>query len=117
AGMGQPGVVRFLIEQGAHVNAISKRGRETALLRAVVNNDPVTTAVVLYFGGDPNRGNDLGETPLIQAAKRGNMEIVELLIEAGADSGIGDNTGLTALDYAQRTRNRDVVAALEEAGS
>ncbi|RMF10289.1 MAG: ankyrin repeat domain-containing protein [Alphaproteobacteria bacterium] len=117
AEMRQPGVVKFLIEQGAHVNATTEREKETALMRAVAAGDKTSVAVLLYYGADPNMGDRLGETALMKAARTGKSEIVDLLIEAGADLHLGDNTGLTALDYAKRARKRQIVKQLEEAGA
>ncbi len=117
AGMHQPGVVKFLIEQGAHVNLASDKNKETALLRAVSEGDKLSTAVLLYYGADPNLGNQLGETPLIKAARNGNHDIIDLLIKSGADVTQADNTGLTALDYAERSRQRNTVKQLKDAGA
>lgn len=117
AGMRQAGVVKFLIEQGAHVNAASSKDKETPLMRAVEQADRTSVAVLLYYGADPDIGDSLGETPLMKAARLGHKDLIELLIEANADLHLGDNTGLTALDYAKRARKRQIVKQLEEAGA
>ena len=117
AGMRQPGVVKFLIEQGAHVNVASTREKETPLMRAIAQNDKTSVAVLLYYGADPNMGDSLGETALMKAARHGREDIVELLLDAKADLTIGDSTGLTALDYAERARKRKIVKMLEDAGA
>jgi ankyrin repeat protein len=117
AGMNQPGVVKFLIEQGAHVNVASQREKETALMKAVSQGDKTSVMVLLYFGADTDMGDSLGETALMKAARLGNREIVKLPIEAKPDLHLGDNTGLTALDYAKRARKRQIVTMLEEAGA
>lgn len=117
ADMRSAGVVKFLIEQGAHVNVATSREKETALMRSVANGDKTSVAVLLYYGADPNMGDRLGETALMKAARLGENEIIDLLIEGGADLHLGDNTGLTALDYAKRARKRRTADQLEDAGA
>merc|ERR1711944_18242 len=46
--------------------------------------------------------NELGYTPLHQAAQQGHVQIVNLLIENGASPNTVSNNGQTALSIAQR---------------
>lgn len=117
AGLGEAGIVRFLIEQGAHVDGAGQKTKETALMRAAGNGDKFSTAVLLYFGADPNMSDKLGQTALIKAVRTGNIEVIELLTKAKADLHAEDNTGHTALDYAQRGRRNAIVDILKDAGA
>lgn len=117
AGMGEASIVRFLIEQGAHVDASGSKTKETALMRAAGNGDKFSTAVLLYFGADPNLSDKLGQTALMKAVLAGNIEVIELLTQAKADLHAEDNTGHTALDYALRGRRNAIVKTLKDAGA
>lgn len=117
AGMGEAGIVRFLIEQGAHVDGSSQKTKETALMRAAAAGDKFSTAILLYFKANPNLGDKMGETALMKAVRGGNREVIELLLQGGIDLHAEDNTGLTALDYAKRSRKVSLVKLLEEAGA
>jgi len=117
AGMGEAGVVRFLIEQGANVDATSTSTKETALMRAATNGDKFSTAILLYFKASPNLGDKLGETALMKAVKSGDTDVIKLFIDAKADVTVEDNTGHTALDYAKNSRKSSIVKLLTEAGA
>lgn len=72
-----PDVVRALIEHGADVNA------RTHVHRAVVNRgSPTGTIADAPNVGEVDRG---GSTPLLFAARQGDVESTKLLIAAGAD--------------------------------
>ena len=66
------------------------------------------TQAAIEAGADVNAksGYD-GGTPLIYAARNGNIEILNILIQAGADIGAKDDEGKTALDYAKESDNYD----------
>lgn len=117
AGMGEAGVVRFLIEQGANVDATSASNKETALMRAAASGDKFSTAVLLYFKANPNLGDKLGETALMKAVRSGNADVIKLFIDAKADLMVEDNTGHTALDYAKNSRKSSIVKLLTDAGA
>ena len=48
-----------------------------------------------------NKKNNVGTTPLMEAAIRGETECAKLLIDAGADLSLRDNKGFTALELAK----------------
>jgi ankyrin repeat protein len=56
-----------------------------------------------------------GSTPLMMAARYGNLKSVQLLIDEGADVLIKNQLGLSALDFAKQGNRPDAVAALEGA--
>ena len=56
-----------------------------------------------------------GSTPLMMAARYGNLKSVQLLIDEGADVLIKNQLGLNALDFAKQGNRPDAVAALESA--
>lgn len=113
--MGQPSLVKFLLEQGAHVDNAVQRTGETALMKAAAQGDKISSGVLLFFKADINAQDRRGETPLIKAARAGNREVVKLLIDTGADLELQDYTGKSALDYARLSRKRPVEKMLAEA--
>mmetsp|Transcript_114165 Transcript_114165/g.355507 ORF Transcript_114165/g.355507 Transcript_114165/m.355507 type:complete len:288 (-) Transcript_114165:280-1143(-) len=55
---------------------------------------------LLSLRADPNAGDDVGETPLMEAASVGDAELCRVLLEFGADALQPDRTGLVAADFA-----------------
>lgn len=98
AGAGQMDAVRYLVGQGADVNATPRKesGAETtpvsALQMAVDKRQSDMVALLLEMGADPNlqsneekAGDAVG--PLHLAAKRGDLRLAATLIGAGARPG------------------------------
>lgn len=61
--------------------------------------------------------NDVGETPLILAAREGNNEFVSLLVEHGANVNLADNLQHTALYYASERGYNEITEILLTAGA
>lgn len=61
--------------------------------------------------------NDIGDTPIICAAQKGDMQILEKLIKVGANVNSWNDHGNTPLHYACFYRRMDVVHALLVAGA
>ena len=57
--------------------------------------------VIILAGADVNVKSTLGFTPLIWAARAGNLEITNLLIDKGANDDDTDNDGNNSLRYAR----------------
>jgi ankyrin repeat protein len=67
---------------------------------------------------DVNAKDQLGETPLTEAAFKGHAAILKALIGAGADrDAITSDAGLTTLMFAIRGGNVDAVKVLLESGA
>ena len=75
-------IIKFLIKNGANVNAKGKYG-DTPLFKAP---NLEIAKLLIKHGADVNAQNSYSETPLFKAP---NFEIVKLLIENGADVTIG----------------------------
>jgi ankyrin repeat protein len=84
--LGEPAVIRELVESGVDLNARMDRAnhRRTALHLAVVKKQPASLAALIDLRADLNLEDTVGLTPLDQAALDGEDEMARLLMAAGA---------------------------------
>ena len=78
---GYTNLVRYLISQGANVNAQTKFDQYTALIFAAYYGHSDVAKILLQNGADVSRTNSNGYSALILSANYGDAEIVKLLIE------------------------------------
>lgn len=89
---GHEAVVQALVQHGADVNRLDKKGRG-ALHLATQLNDLETVDILLKHKANPRRYDDYnGTTPLHIACERGYSQIVEKLLDSGADSNENERT-------------------------
>lgn len=120
-------IIRILLEAGADSNVITAEqernendieydlmppGQTTPLMAAAGvgwrdtisrgrDDDAIEALrIFLKLGGDVNKGNQAGDTPLHGAALRGSVAIIEFLVENGADVTAKNWRGWTPLDIA-----------------
>ncbi|MEO5376416.1 MAG: ankyrin repeat domain-containing protein [Magnetococcus sp. DMHC-6] len=67
---------------------------------------------ILNFTTTPNIVDIKGQTPLMWAAKMGDIELVQKLLNAGANVNIEDLWGQTALLLAIQNGHREIVSLL-----
>jgi len=79
------------------------------LLVAARNGDLIKVQTALENGANPNAKDNIGRTPLHEAAQEGHVEIVKLLLEHGANPLIADNGGHIPLDYAKDSTIRSLL--------
>jgi uncharacterized protein len=109
---------RFLLDQGADVNAVDRQNGETALHAALCTTDRVqhdrVLEVLLAFGANANAATKIGvetgdfmrdvrtkgETPLHRAAAFGSEATIELLLRHGARLDARDAHGDSPLSWA-----------------
>jgi len=102
------------VRRGANPNARDQFG--DAVLLDV--REPAMAAALVRLGANVDvRHRDDGDTPLIRAARMGNLELVQVLLAARASLHAETTTGATAIGEAVRGGHDDVVAVLRAAGA
>ncbi|MHB8567379.1 MAG: ankyrin repeat domain-containing protein [Nitrososphaerales archaeon] len=95
---GQLEVAKFLIAEGANVNAVAKNMMKVAPLHsAVARSQLEISELLLQKGADANAKQETNFTPLHAAAQNGNVAITELLLKYGADMNARTEDGKTPL--------------------
>jgi ankyrin repeat protein/SAM-dependent methyltransferase len=114
---GDAGLVSFLIDKGAKVEAAGQSGL-TPLHGAAMNNRTDAVSALLARGAALEARCDYGRTALIHCAReRGQIATARVLIEAGADVNAADKFGSNALELAAWRGKKDVVEYLMEKGA
>jgi ankyrin repeat protein len=125
-------MVKLLLEAGIDPNSIIQDAYYTPLLWYAVENtyDHLIEKkeetyrilkILLEAGADPDSKRlsfrskrPMAGTPLMQAAKSGNLRTVKILLEAGADVNAFDNKEETALSLAIDRGHKEVENAIRE---
>jgi ankyrin repeat protein len=96
-------LARWLIEQGADVNAPSENAQKVAPVHAAAAVcDRETMQMLLERGADANARQQLDYTPLHGAASRGDIEMAKLLLQHGADASATGSDGMSVADLARK---------------
>ena len=108
--------VAVLLEKGADANAANQDG-VTALVRAATSYEK--TRLLVDAGADIRvRTADLGNTPLILAARRaGNSRTVKLLLERGANATTRNSAGISPIISGAASGDLETVQILLNAGA
>ncbi|MFC1601850.1 ankyrin repeat domain-containing protein [Candidatus Sumerlaeota bacterium] len=111
-------VTKYLIEQGAEVNAVDvdREPGVTPLHIAADQSEPGIGIVKLLIsaGAKIDARCHAGTTPLHAAAHHGSLEVVTLLLENGADPGVRTNEGDTPASLARKKGHTAVAEFLEK---
>ena len=117
---GYPDIVKFLIEKGAHVNAVAYSGNTPLILvteNSVMDKDTQLNIVeqLLIAGANVNAQDKYKKTPLIIATEsNGYVELIEKLLKFGADPNIKDDSEETALDIAEINEYMNIKKIIED---
>jgi ankyrin repeat protein len=96
-------LARWLIDQGADVNAPATNAMKVAPVHAAAAmGDRETMRVLLERGADPNAQQQVDYTPLHDAAGRGDIEMAKLLLAHGARRDAKTSDGMTPADLARK---------------
>ena len=93
-------IVRTILDHGADVNAVTVETRSTALMWALAAPHRDIARLLLDRGADPARATTPGFTPLMFAARNGDIEMAEALIAAGVDVNTAGDDGTHVLPFA-----------------
>ncbi|XP_066252742.1 ankyrin repeat domain-containing protein 17 isoform X3 [Euwallacea similis] len=77
-------LVRFLLEYGANVNAVTQTN-DTALTYACENGHTDVAELLIQYGADIEHESEGGRTPLMKACRAGHLCTVRFLIDKGAN--------------------------------
>jgi ankyrin repeat protein len=84
-------ILHALLKSGAEVNAATAKTKNTALMWAVADGHPDVVAALLEARADVHASTAKGWTPLMMAARRGDVGMAKTLLAAGVSV---DETGL-----------------------
>ena len=114
---GNDSVVKFLIANGADVNARSVN-ECTPLHLAALNGRKRAAQLLIAAGASVNAKDDDGGTPLHDAVSMGNKDVVELLIAKGAAINARTKSmGWTPLGLAIEMEEDDIAGFLRQHGA
>jgi len=106
--------IKFLIKNGADLNASRKSDGATPLILAAKMGEYQLVNTLIGIGANLD-ANDLGKnTALIMAAKENQEMIVKRLLSMGADVNAKDSEGGTALSHAKQRGYGKIVNAIED---
>jgi ankyrin repeat protein len=108
---GEMEIVRYLVEQGANVNATTPvgDGEQTPLRKAIERGDYEMVRFLVQNGAEVNQENQFGWTPLMTAARTGNIEIMRYMLDEGADPTARTESGQTITRIASDAGYTDIV--------
>lgn len=108
---------RSAVQAAAELERLGWELEAGALATAVSQGNPEIVDLILAVGVDPNEPTSGGVTPLMVAARRGDLKLVQRLVQAGAELDLQDHQRRTALMYAIEHRHPDVVEWLLDQGA
>jgi hypothetical protein len=107
--MGDLGLVKSLLNEGANVNNRDGYYLKTPLQLATMSGHKDVVEVLITHGANVNTS---GTTPLHYASERNNIEIARLLIAKHSDVNAKNAVGDTPLHLAVRNNDRNIVELL-----
>lgn len=108
---GNQEVAKFLIDNQADLNYVSKNG--TALMASVVKGELQLVDELLKKGTNPNLTDDNGMTALMYAVQFKNVEMVKKLLSAKANKELKCKQNKTAFEYAVFSNNEEIINLLK----
>ncbi len=116
--LGQGNVVKYLLDNGADVNAVAKNPTGyTALTGAVSTGRKEIAELLLKKGANVNHQYEEGFTALMEASASGNVEMTKLLLTHGANVNAKTKESKTALSYALEKGHQETLALLKAKGA
>ncbi len=125
---GDPAKAKMLIDAGADVNAASPTGRTALHAAATSSGNAATVRLLLEKGAKPDAKDNLDPmpplftgggkaTPIVEAARAGDLESIRALVKAGANINAAGANNVTALTEATLYGRREIVRFLLDHGA
>ncbi len=105
---GRMGIAKYLLSQGANINAQDTKFGRTPLILAIVGNQTIMAKYLINNGANVNIITKFNENSLHWVAVKGNISIAKILLDRGVNKNIRNIHGKTALDLAVE-QNRDEI--------
>ncbi len=113
----QKDVFKYLVEQGADLNAGDQEGLRPIHYAAFMG-DPALMALVISKGADVDTANNVvGAAPIHIAARGGNAPMIKLLGSKGVNLEIKNKDGLSPLLMSVNSGNIETVRLLSDLGA
>ncbi|XP_069791545.1 protein TANC1 isoform X2 [Narcine bancroftii] len=116
AGRGKLEVCELLLQQGAVVSHLNRRGISPVFATARQGHWQIAD-LLFRHGADVNTTDKQGRTPLMVASCEGHVKTVEFLLSKGASISSVDKEGLTPLSWSCLKGQKPVVQTLVERGA
>ena len=109
--------VKALLAHGASVNAMEPIESQTALMWAISERHAGVARALIELGADVHARTTSGFTPLLFAARAGDLESTRMLLAAGADANETSSEGASALLVATVRGHAQVATFLLDRGA
>ena len=110
-------VAEFLINNGAKLGSVDKKGNTPLLLAATIQDKTIANKLIdllLKKHANIDAQNEMGYTALMYAAESKNADLIDLLLANKASISLLSKSGKTAKDFAISTKlGKDSIAKLE----
>jgi len=112
---GQPEAVRWLIQNGAAVDAVAKNPTKVMPLHSAASSRNLEAARLLLEHEAPvNARQQGGWAPIHAAAQNGDRAMVELFLQHGADPSASNDAGKTPASEANQKGHSELARMLED---
>lgn len=114
---GNVGAVKALVAKGAQVNAVVKETQQNALMWATAEGHVDIVRTLVENRADLRAGSKRGFTPLLHAARNGDIETAKVLLAAGVDVNETGSDGTHALPLSIISGREEMAMFLLERGA
>jgi len=114
---GNVNVVKALLARGAKVNAATTESKQTALMWATAEGHLDIVRTLVENGADAHVSSQRGFTPLLHAARNGDIETAKVLLAAGVNVNEAGGDGTHALPLAIISSQDEFALFLLEQGA
>lgn len=119
--LGNAGLAKFYLDNGADAQAVDCLGRNAAYLTVDFSDGDTeertkTLKILLQYGASVSLPERHGSTPLHAAATAGREKLAAILLEHGASTSVWNNLGRSPLHCAALSKSKEVFEVLLSGG-